>query len=156
MHQPAWQAQCNMLMLAGKHSLLSSLSLFFFADRQKNTKTAHFLRKKKKKLNPNFLQNTNDLLCAASFQWTLHLFAPLLPFVHLAPIYHADRQINCQGQENTKLWERCLHWSLHHHENRASKCVLGGIYCLFSLAVFHLLIIHQFSPCICLFILPTL
>ncbi len=36
--------------------------------------------------------------------------------LHLAPLYHTDRQSKFQGRDKTKLSERCLCWSLHDHE----------------------------------------
>ncbi len=49
-------------------------------------------------LRPIFHQNTNNSLCAASFEWTSHLCGPLLP----APQYHTDGQSQFQGQEKTR------------------------------------------------------
>lgn len=70
-------------------------------------------------LGSNLSQNINNSACTASFKWTSHLFVPFHP-----PVYHAGCQNTTQmgkyqGQENTKMYERCLCWSMHRHKDMA-------------------------------------
>lgn len=70
-------------------------------------------------LGSNLSQNINNSACTASFKWTSHLFVPFHP-----PVYHAGCQNTTQmgkyqGQENTKMYEHCLCWSMHRHKDMA-------------------------------------